>query len=193
MGTRKKYGRKSITNKNMISYMTKFLFIVTIVLSAAIFFSCSKENNVNKTVNTDTNKTVEPKIVKRDTVIEKVKDYSDINIFWKDFKDAMIKKDKKSISEMTHFPFMLQSQFVYKDEFLQDFNKSMKNVIANIIKSKLPKRSQMMIGGGLDTKGNAVDVEWKEGSLLETQSEYIYLYFGKSSGIYKFIGLLYGE
>ena len=46
------------------------------------------------------------------------KQYTDLSIFWKDFKNAAIKKDNQKISELTSFPFAYQGGFeTSKDDF----------------------------------------------------------------------------
>lgn len=64
--------------------------------------------------------------------------------------------------------------------------------LGNIDKYKTPKKSSMMFGGGLDSKGNSVK-GWKSGSLLETSAGGPTMYLGKEKGVYKFVGTLYGE
>jgi len=90
---------------------------------------------------------------------------------------------------MTYFPYLSQGEYWYKKQFLSNFNI---NSFGNIEKYKTPKKSQMMFGGGLDSKGNSVR-GWKSGSLLETSNGGPTLYFGKEKGVYKFVGTLYGE
>ena len=175
------------------------LFLIILVL----FFSCKhnktensevekqklkdslkKENELlSKNSNTDTTQ------LKKDSV---TRDYSDIKIFWEDFKDAFNWKDKQKIAEMTYFPYLSQGGYVYKEEFVNNFNEYFSS-FGNIDKYKTPKKSSMMFGGGLDSKGKPVSVDWKTGSLLATSIGGPTMYFGKEKGVYKFVATLYGE
>lgn len=183
-------------NDNNMKY-NKVKNLIWVLPLLLLISSCNKNDNIPKTITQDTVKkvpaldSVKDKPINHDSVIVQ-KDYSDINVFWADFKEALVKKDKQKIADMTFFPFMNQSPYINKDEFLSDFQSIMKQLMASPEKLKSPRKSGMSLGGGFDSKGKSVNIEWKQGSLMEVRAPASY-YFGKSKGVYKFIGVIYGE
>lgn len=127
------------------------------------------------------------------TVIQN-SDLSDLKIFWEYFKKAAISKDYKKLSEQTYFPFLNHGTYLYKKDFdrftFPDY------IIDNIKKAKSPVKSSMMFGGGSDSNGNSVHVDFNyktKCDLYEVDLGGPAIYFSKVNGQYKFIAILYGE
>ena len=118
-------------------------------------------------------------------------DYSNLNTFWTDFKNAALKKNKSKISQLTYFPFLKHGRYLTKEKFadydLPDF------VINPLKTAKAPVKSSMAFGGGSDGEGNSVTVNFPAGSLYEVSLGGPTLYFSKVNGEYKFVAVLYAE
>jgi hypothetical protein len=134
-----------------------------------------------------------PKQGSNATVIQN-SDYSDLKIFWKYFKEAAISKDYKKLFEQTYFPFLNHGTYLYKKDFdrftFPDY------IIDDIKKAKSPVKSSMMFGGGTDSNGNLVNVDFNyktKCDLYEVDLGGPAIYFSKINGQYKFIAILYGE
>lgn len=114
-----------------------------------------------------------------DTVQPAKPDYSDLSVFWKDFKEAASKKDYKKIEEMSLFPFFAQNNNLEKEEF-EDFTFS--ELILSALKTATPPvKSSFWIG------------KYKEGSLYEVNCGGPAIYFTKQDNEWKFAGIMYGE
>jgi len=121
-------------------------------------------------------------------------DFSDLKIFWEFFKKAVTSKDYKMLSEQTYFPFLNHGTYLHKKDFdsftLPDY------IIVAIKKAKPPIKSSMMFGGGSDSNGNIVNVDFNYKTKCELYEVGLggpAIYFSKVNGKYKFIAILYGE
>ncbi|MFI5163226.1 MAG: hypothetical protein ACHQHN_18245, partial [Sphingobacteriales bacterium] len=114
-----------------------------------------------------------------------------IYAFWNQFKNAVVQKDYKKISQLTYFPFLRQGTYLNEQAFSQ-FRFS-DNDIRIIKTSKAPVKSTMFFGGGRDSQGNLVNVNFAKGTIFEAVIGGPTIYFSNINGGYKFIAILYGE
>jgi len=109
--------------------------------------------------------------------------YSDLNVFWADFKKYAIDKNYKALAELTAFKFMNQNNMISKDEFLADFSWSAP--IKNLRKAGPPKYSK--------DKHYDYDTNKYLGHSYTAVVNGVLLLFCKIKGKWKFTGVSYGE
>jgi len=109
--------------------------------------------------------------------------YSDLNLFWADFKKNALAKDVKKLADMSAFKFMDQNNMITKVEFLKDF------AFARSIK-KIAK-----VGPPKSTKDKHYDYDTKKylGRTYSALVDDMVFYFCKINGAWKFTGISYGE
>ncbi len=152
-----------------------------------------KELSQQGSNNQSTNETKSQNTDKNEAVIQN-SDFSDVKIFWKFFKNAAISEDYKMLSEQTYFPFLNHGTYLYKKDF--DLFPFPDYILAAIKKAKPPVKSSMAFGGGTDSNGNMVNVDFNyktKCDLYEVNLGGPAIYFSKVEGQYKFIAILYGE
>lgn len=117
--------------------------------------------------------------------------YTTITDFWREFKKAATKKNYQRISQLTYFPFLKQTKYIYKEDFAK-FTFTESNIKA-IAKAKTPVRSLMAFDGGLDNKGKQVKTGFVQGQVYEVKLGGARIFFAKSAGSFKFIAIISGE
>jgi len=167
---------------------------IVLLLAILMICSCNKQDDVKQVSPVDTvkpNNSTDPIEKKKETATKK--DYSDLSVFWEDLLTFTLNDEKGKIAEMSFFPFLWQSEFLDKEDFLTDYAKIIKSLKNSAKSIKTPRKSQMFWEGGLDRKGNSVNVIWKEGTLYEVKAGSVTYYFGTDKNVYKMVGMLYGE
>ena len=112
-----------------------------------------------------------------------VSNYSDLNVYWADFKKYALAKNVKKLAEMTAFKFMDQNNMITKAEFLKDFTFS--RPIKAISKAGPPKSTS--------DKHNDYDTQKYLGRTYSAVVDDMVFYFCKIKGTWKFTGISYGE
>lgn len=111
---------------------------------------------------------------------------SDVNAFWKQFKAAVIKKDKNAVASMTKFPLSMpfgQKRVRSKAELLRRYKQVFDgetDAAKCFVKAKLEKDDTGKIYGIYCGFRNALDDE---------DNKPIYYYFEKTKTGWKFVGL----
>ena len=119
-------------------------------------------------------------------------DYSNLSDFWKDFKNAAIAKDYKKVAELTAFPFLSHGYYIMSKTEFKSF--TFPDYIINTLKTaKMPVKSLMEFGGGTDSNGNLVKVNFAKGKIYEVDCGGPDIYFSKVGGEWRFVAILYGE
>jgi len=109
--------------------------------------------------------------------------YSDLNIFWADFKKYALAKNVKKLADMSAFKFMNQNNMITKAEFLKDFDFA--RSIKAIRKVGPPKYTR--------DKHNDYDTNKYLGHTYSAVVDDMVFYFCKIKGTWKFTGISYGE
>jgi hypothetical protein len=116
---------------------------------------------------------------------------ADLTTFWNTFKNAVLKKDYGTISQLTYFPFMEQDGYVKA----ADFNP--KNIFDNISSSIFTVNPTLNSGltypAWQDANGNQISAPFDSNSFAFVNVGGPALVFAQINGKYKFIEISYGE
>jgi hypothetical protein len=115
----------------------------------------------------------------------------DLMTFWNTFKNAVMKKDYGTISQLTYFPFMKQNSYIkaadYKPKEMFD------NISASIPTANPTLNSQLTYPAWQDANGNQISAPFDSHSFAFVNVGGPTLVFAMINGKYKFIEISYGE
>jgi hypothetical protein len=116
---------------------------------------------------------------------------ADLITFWNAFKNAVLKKDYGTISQLTYFPFMEQNSYIKSADFKP--KEIFDNISASITTTNPTINSGLTYPAWQDANGNQISAPFDANSFAFVNVGGPALVFAQINGKYKFIEISYGE